>query len=166
MFKKYLKKKKRFPETWIQWWREYYSPRLEPKLLHGFGGWWWPWNITCSALNWHTDIHTPSIAFWHLPPNSARFIYATEGALFISAQLSTDAVSALRKVPVLINYDCRSNLAPKHARKHETHPPRGKKEEEEKKEFRLDSNDCGFVCAAVNFAGGYKWHALFYLSCL
>ena len=43
-------------------------------------------------------LHTPSIAFRHLPPNSARFSYATEGALFISAQLSTDAVSALRKV--------------------------------------------------------------------
>ena len=46
--------------------------------------------------------HTPSIAFRHLPLNSARFSYATEGALFISAQLSTDAVSALRKVRVLI----------------------------------------------------------------
>ena len=46
--------------------------------------------------------HTPSTAFRHLPPNSARFSYATEGALFISAQLSTDAVSALRKVWVLI----------------------------------------------------------------
>ena len=46
--------------------------------------------------------HTPSIAFRHLPPNAARFSYATEGALFISAQLSTDAVSALRKVWVLI----------------------------------------------------------------
>ena len=46
--------------------------------------------------------HTPSIAFRHLPPNSARFSYATEGALFISAQLSTDAISALRKVRVLI----------------------------------------------------------------
>ena len=43
-----------------------------------------------------------SIAFRHLPPNSARFGYATEGALFISAQLSTDVVSALRKVRVLI----------------------------------------------------------------
>ena len=60
-------------------------------------------------------------------------------------------------------YDCRSNLAPKHARKHETHPHRVEKEE---KEFRLDSNDCGFICAGVNFVGGYKWHALFYLSCL
>ena len=46
--------------------------------------------------------HIPSTAFWHLPPNSARFTYATEGALFISAQLFSDAVSALRKVPVLI----------------------------------------------------------------
>ena len=44
---------------------------------------------------------TPSTAFRHLPPNSARFSYATEGARFISAQLSTDAVSALRKVWVL-----------------------------------------------------------------
>ena len=46
--------------------------------------------------------HTLSVAFRHLPPNSARFGYATEWALFISAQLSTDAVSALRKVWVLI----------------------------------------------------------------
>ena len=48
------------------------------------------------------SVHTPSIAFRHLPPNSARFSYAAEGALFISAQLSSDAVSALRKVRVLI----------------------------------------------------------------
>ena len=34
--------------------------------------------------------------------NSARFSYAIEGALFISAQLSIDSVSALRKVRVLI----------------------------------------------------------------
>ena len=46
--------------------------------------------------------HTPSTAFRHLPPNSARSSYATEGALFISAQLSSDAVSALRKIWVLI----------------------------------------------------------------
>ena len=50
----------------------------------------------------HSHSHTPSIAFRHLPPNSARFSYATEGAFFISAQLSSDAVSALRKVRVLI----------------------------------------------------------------
>jgi len=54
--------------------------------------------------------HTPSIAFRHLPPNSARFSYATEGAVFISVQLS-EAI----------------NLVPKHARKHEKHLPRVKK---------------------------------------
>ena len=32
----------------------------------------------------------------------ARFSYATEGALIISVQLSSDVVSALRKVQVLI----------------------------------------------------------------
>ena len=45
---------------------------------------------------------TLNSVFWHLPPNSARFGYATEGVLFITAPLSTDAVSALRKVRVLI----------------------------------------------------------------
>ena len=54
------------------------------------------------GIHGHGRRHTPSIAFRHLPPNSARFSYATEGALFISAQLSSDAVSALRKVRVLI----------------------------------------------------------------
>ena len=29
--------------------------------------------------------HSPSTAFRYLPPNSARFSYATQGALFISA---------------------------------------------------------------------------------
>ena len=37
-----------------------------------------------------------------LPPNSARISYATEGAFFFSAKLSTNAVNALRKVWVLI----------------------------------------------------------------
>ena len=46
--------------------------------------------------------HTPSTAFRHLPPNSARFSYATEGVLFNSAQQSSDTVSALRKVRVLM----------------------------------------------------------------
>ena len=54
-------------------------------------------------------------------------------SIFISAQLSSDAVSALRKVPVLIIMTVlRSNLEPKHARKHETHPPRVKKKKKKK----------------------------------
>ena len=79
------------------------------------------WNLS-NTKNRHT--HTPSIAFRHLPPNSAitgyavdevglnvlrcradmlgTIDYATEGALCISEQLSTDAVSALQNVWVLI----------------------------------------------------------------
>ena len=46
--------------------------------------------------------HTPSIAFRHPPPNYARFIVTPLKGHSISAQLSSDAVSALRKVLVLI----------------------------------------------------------------
>ena len=55
----------------------------------------------------HADLlpQTPSIAFRYLPPNSAIFSYANEGTFFISAQLSTDAVSALRKVLVLMTME-------------------------------------------------------------
>ena len=81
--------------------------------------------------------HTPSIAFHDLPPNAARFGCATEGALFISAQLSTDAVSALRKVWVLITLWKQPSAQARS--KHEAHPPRVKKE------FRPDSNDFGFI---------------------
>ena len=48
------------------------------------------------------NTHSPSITFRHLPHNSVKTGYATEGALFIFAQLSIDAVSAFRKVWVLI----------------------------------------------------------------
>ena len=61
-----------------------------------------PRPLTIASPPRERSYHTPSTAFRHLPPNSARFSCATEGALFISAQLSTDAVSALRKVRVLI----------------------------------------------------------------
>ena len=50
-----------------------------------------------------TAVFSYVIGSCHLPPKSARYSYATEGALFISAQLSTDVVSALRRVWVLIN---------------------------------------------------------------
>ena len=68
-----------------------------------------------------------------------------KGELFISAQLSTDAVSAFR--------DCGCNIASKHARKHETYPPRVKKEKEK---IRLDSNDFSFICAGVSNVVSYK----------
>ena len=45
---------------------------------------------------------SPGRTLRRLHPNSARFSYVTEGALFISAQVSSDAVSAIQKVRVLI----------------------------------------------------------------
>ena len=95
---------------------------------------------------------TPSIAFRHLPPNSARFSYASEGAgtLYLCAAIQRRGQRPPKGSGTNMTHnDCRSNLAPKHARKHETHSPRVK-------EFRLGSNDCGFICAGVSFVGGYK----------
>ena len=40
------------------------------------------------------------------------------------------------------------------------HPLRVKK----KKEFRLDSNDCGFICAGANLVGGYNEMSCLVLS--
>ena len=105
--------------------------------------------------NQHVTIHTPSITFQHLPPNSARFSYVTEGALFISAQLSTSVVSTLWKVWVLIWLE-----KPKHACEHEAHPPRVKKE------FRPNSNNSDFICAGVRNMVSYKTNIWYNLSCL
>ena len=58
-------------------------------------GWCYCWS-RFHKTSTHTRLYTPSIAFRHIPPNSARFSYATEGALFISAQLFSDAISALQ----------------------------------------------------------------------
>ena len=54
------------------------------------------WTLYCSTV---LPVPTlPASLSGTFPPNSARFGYATEGALIISAQLSSDTVSALRKV--------------------------------------------------------------------
>ena len=70
------------------------------------------WQVDFNVLSAGHSTHTPSIAFRHLSPNSARFGDATEGALFISAQLSTDAVSALRKVRVLSTHVSKRRIHP------------------------------------------------------
>ena len=54
------------------------------------------------SVSRHTQCHTTSLDFWHLPPNSAWTGYATEGDSS-SLQLSTDAVSTLRKVGILMS---------------------------------------------------------------
>ena len=50
----------------------------------------------------HSSSKLQALVYDILPSTTAVFSYATEGVLFISAQLSSDAVSALRKVRVLI----------------------------------------------------------------
>ena len=55
-----------------------------------------------------------------------NWLYTTTGALFISAQLSTDAISALRKVWVLIRLWKHHSVQARH--EHEARPPLVKKE--------------------------------------
>ena len=55
----------------------------------------------------HKQPRSVSIAFRHLPANSARIGYVTKGAFFISAQLSTDAVGVLRNVWVLLKSNAK-----------------------------------------------------------
>ena len=70
-------------------------------------------------------VNTPSLTFQHHPPNSARIGYATEGALFISAHLSTDAVSSLQKAWVLIRL-WKQSIGLKRTHKHEARTALGK----------------------------------------
>ena len=61
------------------------------------------WEIWDTPIQRCSDMgYTDTGIYWRGAPNSARIDYATEGALFISTQLFTDAVSALRKVWVLV----------------------------------------------------------------
>ena len=82
-------------------------------------------------------------------------LYTTEGALFISAQLSSDAVSATGKVSVLISlWKQHSALWPStHVNMRRITPGFKKKE---RKKFRLDSHDLGFICADVSNVVSYK----------
>ena len=98
-------------------------------------------------------LHTPSVAFRHLPPNSSRSIgYATVAALFISAQLSTDAVSALRKVWVLTIRLEATKRGSTHVNMRRVRP-----------EYKMSSVSFQtisvFICAGVSNVGGYKRNA-------
>ena len=56
--------------------------------------------------------------------------------------------------------------ATKHPRKHKMHPHQVKKEEE-KIQFRLDSNDFGFICAGIsNMVSSKRNIRQYNLSCL
>ena len=145
-----------------------------------------PWLIFLRVSHWRLAgptwlDHTPNIAFRHLPPNPAVPDLVTPlKEHFISApQLSTDAVSALRKVRVTDqtpstglrhpSFGCRKPVQltyrPSTHRKHEAHPPWVKKERK-KEEFRLDSNNFGFIWASVSNVVSYKTNVWYNLSCL
>ena len=100
--------------------------------------------------------HIPSIVFQHLLPN-----YSTKGALFISAQLSADAVSAFWKVWILIRRQKQHSIQACTWTQGASAPPPKKK----KKKFYLDSHDIGFICAGISNVGGYKSNAWYNLSC-
>ena len=109
--------------------------------------------ITRSAQRTEND-HTAeeSHSEHHLPRNSARVGYATEVALFISTQLSTDTVRALQMFWVTNTTGCSKESG--HNRKHEVLPPWVKK-----KKIRFISDNWGFICAGVSNVDGYERNA-------
>ena len=114
----------------------------------------------------------PGTSAVHLPANSGRTGYATEGALFIAAQLSTDAVGALRKVWTYTVW--KQHETSTHVNIRRIRPGLKKKKKERKKErrkkerkkSRLDSNYFGFICAGVNNVVSYERNVRYNLSCL
>ena len=90
-------------------------------------------------------MHTPSIVFWDHLPNSARIGYATEGALFIFAQLSPNNICAHWKVWVLMQL-----WMSKHAHKHEARPS------QVTKKWHLSSDGFVSVCAGISDVDSYK----------
>ena len=101
--------------------------------------------------------HTPSIAFRHLPPKhrfpapsskaslsgtffqTARCGYATEGALYLRAAVYRRGQHPPKGSGTNTtnnNYDCRSNLAPKHARKQRCIHPGLKKRKKSPSRFK------------------------------
>ena len=107
----------------------------------------------------YSFIATLSIVYQHLPSNSARIGYTTERALFISAQLSTDAVSAPLK-GLGIDKTVAATIVSNHTCKHVPPPWVPKKEE-----FHLDSNYFGLICAGVSNLGSYKRSTWYHFIC-
>ena len=115
------------------------------RLLRGYFlcGWWGDLLLChCQAAS-----HTSSIAFRHLPPNSARTGYSTEGArtLYLRAAVHR---RGQRPSKGLGTNKTGYSIASKHARKHEMDAPGVKKKR--KKKIRLDSNDFGFIFAGLS----------------
>ena len=94
------------------------------------------------------------IAFRHLPPNSARTGYATEGALFISAQLSQHSRCQRPPKGLGTNKTVETTQRPSTLANMRARPPRVKRRKKKKKkreeEFRLNSIDFDFISADVS----------------
>ena len=93
------------------------------------------------------SYHTPSSAFRHLPPNSARIGYASRGTLYLRGAVHRRCQHPPKGLGA-DHYVETKRIAPNHSGKLEARPPRVRNE------FRLDSNYLGFVRAVVR--NGYK----------
>ena len=72
--------------------------------------------LLTAVLTQPLPTHTPSIAFRHLSPNSARFGYATEGVRTLHLRATVHRRG--QRPPKGLgtnNYNCGSNIATKHA---------------------------------------------------
>ena len=110
-------------------------------------------------------LHTPSIAFHHLPPNPARtgyYLHHWRGPLYLHAAVhrcSQHPPKGLGPSKTVLG----SNTLPKHSHEHETRPPQVNKN----KRFCLSSRDLGLICAGISNTVSYKrnsWYNLRGLS--
>ena len=122
-------------------------------------------------------LYTASLAFRHLPPNSAGFGYATEGALFMSALLSTSNVLGTNEMWKQRCVEARTRPRGASAPDKQNNEFRLESNNqfrlesnnqfrlESDNQFRLESND-GFICGGVSNVDGYKRNTWYCPSCL
>ena len=81
------------------------------------------------ALTWYILTHTPSTAFRHLPSNSARFSYATEGVLsvYLRAAVQRRGQRPPKGSGTNMTVEATYRQSTHVSFLHETHPPRVKK---------------------------------------
>ena len=92
---------------------------------------WWPWRQDATSLHWNVCRCHKAYSTLRAPLSGTfRQTLPDLVTPLKGHYLSVYSVQRCRQRPPkgsdTNNYDCRSNLAPKHERKHETHPPRVK----------------------------------------
>ena len=70
----------------------------------------YPPNCQNLLRRWWGTLYLCAAVHWHFPPSSASIHYTTDGALFISVQLSTDTF--LQNLPVLVTPLMGHSLSP------------------------------------------------------